>query len=129
MTDERPSRDLSDIAETELAKPSSRFERGRKMLSRMAMPLALAGSVAAVYYGWFVPESNLLQDYKFCMEKDIQSYRDVVIGNPIQPISRLHGSQTGYSCLEIYRLMSRAEESQQIEDHNEEYWRIVQGEE
>ena len=82
-----------------------------------------------MYYGWFVPENNLLQDHKYDLESEIRSYRDVVIGNPVTPVSHLHGSRTGYSCLDIYQLMSRAEESHQIEDHTEEYRRIVQGEE
>ena len=48
MMDKRPSRELSEVVETESVKASSWFELGKKMLSRIAMPIVLAGSVATV---------------------------------------------------------------------------------
>lgn len=102
MTDEPQSRELSDIANTPSAKTLSSFQPERSAFARLLLPLAFAGSMAAVYYGWFLPEHNRSEDYAFCMRQEIQNYRSLVYSGNIIPLTRLRGPLTGDSCIDLY---------------------------
>ncbi len=100
MADEQKRPEVSDLTETS---PSSKFQRRRKLLLRLVLPVAFAGSIAIVYYGWFVPEMNLTKDYDFCYTREMKSYQNAESEGGLEAIANVRGPRTGYRCPEIYR--------------------------
>lgn len=103
MADERQPKELSDIANTSSAKTPSSFQSERSAFARLLPSLALFGSIAAVYYGWFIPEHKRLEDYAFCMRQEIRNYRNLIYDRAnVKPLSRLRGPLTGENCVDLY---------------------------
>ena len=102
MTDERSTTDLSDLTREHPRATPPRKTWQHQLWQHLLLPAAVGGALA-VYYGWFVPEQNLLTDYQFCMQSEIREYRRIVLGYRGANISNLQAPETSLTCAEIYQ--------------------------